>query len=357
MTINYIIKGFDKDFYNFDAVVVPVTEILSHDKNILEVYKNSSGAFRDFNYDLNEIKVSPDMFQEDGATVIRSEKTGIYYIFILTISCRRRNNGNAFVNKGNVFINKNYSNCCKEMVKYINKLDVKNVLIHPLFNRMGFSRNHESSFLADTLKSSIDRFSRKNIYILVEEMAKKSMKLSLAFRDMENGIITPEECRKIYTEFQMKNSLSYANSLIRTAEIETVYKPKTLAEQFIEDMNNDSWFFYEYINRYKGTDAELARNADISSSTVSRIKKHDYKEKSKKVVISLAIALDLTVNDRKRFINSAGFSYPNNEEDYLIEIQLKKKRYNNVSKFNQDIWDEHPNISLGARSPRRKKDK
>ena len=58
------------------------------------------------------------------------------------------------------------------------------------------------------------------------------------------------------------------------AEIETVYKPKTVAEQFREDMNNDSWFFEEYIKRYPGTAIELARKADIDNSTISKIKKH-----------------------------------------------------------------------------------
>lgn len=37
MTINYIVKGFDKDFYNFDAVVVPVVEMRSV-KSEQEVY-------------------------------------------------------------------------------------------------------------------------------------------------------------------------------------------------------------------------------------------------------------------------------------------------------------------------------
>lgn len=36
MTINYIVKGFDKDFYNFDAVV-PIAEMRSV-KSEQEVY-------------------------------------------------------------------------------------------------------------------------------------------------------------------------------------------------------------------------------------------------------------------------------------------------------------------------------
>lgn len=167
---------------------------------------------------------------------------------------------------------------------------------------------------------------------------------------MEKGLITYEDCKSIFVEEQMKNSYSYTNSLIRIAEIETRYKPKTIAEQFREDINNNSCFFDEYINRYPGTYSELAENANIDSSTISKIRSHKYNSKTLKVVLSLAIALDLTVDDRKRFINSAGFIYPNDEHDYFIEQQLRKKRYNNVREFNEDIWNEHPDFLLGAKS-------
>lgn len=159
---------------------------------------------------------------------------------------------------------------------------------------------------------------------------------------MKEGRITAEECKQIYVENQIEKSMSYTNSLIRRAEIETKYKPKTIVEQFHADMNNSSWFFDEYINRYSGTDAELARNANISPSTISKIKSHKYEAKSRNVVIALAIALDLAVDDRKRFINSAGFSYPMTERDHFIEQQLRKKRYTSVVSFNKDIIDEYP---------------
>lgn len=351
MTINYIVKEFDKNFYNFDAVVVPVKEINSS-KSEQEICGFRLQFLSDYRYDFSEImhRLTKSALKPNGVTTVRSEKTGIYYIFVLVQS--RDHEPYSIMNRRTKEIhqNKNYSYCCKEIVKCINELDVKNILVHPSFNQDKFITNKDNDFLANTLKSSIDRFSNKNIYILVEELSLKDRETSTAFSDMRKGTITPEECVQIYVENQTRKSLSYTNSLIRVAEIETKYTEKSIMEQFYEALKNTECFFYEYINRYQGTATKLAEKADIDKSTISTIKKHKYREKSKKVVLSLAIALDLTIEDRKRFINSAGFSYPRTEQDRFIEQQLRKKRYTSVKDFNEDIWDEHPDFMLGRKS-------
>ena len=351
MTINYIVKGFDKDFYNFDAVVVPVVE-MRNDKREQEVHGFRLQFLNDFRHDFVEIMqgLPVSAFKPDGVTAVRSEKTGIYYIFVLVHS--RDYMPRRMMSRRNceIYHNKNYSYCCEEMIKYINNLDVNNILVHPAFNQVNFNMNMDSDFLENTIKRNIDRFSRKNIYIFVEELDKGKRKLENAIFRMEKGLITYEECKRIFVEKQMKNSSSYTNSLIRIAEIETKYKPKTIAEQFLEDMNNNSCFFDEYINRYPGTASELAEAADIDKSTVSTIKSHKYETRSRTVVIALAIALDLTVDDRNRFINSAGFNYPHDKNDYFIEQQLRKKRYTSVIDFNEDIMDEYPNCIIKTRS-------
>ena len=351
MTINYIVKGFDSNKYDFDAVVVPVAEMKSN-KSKQEVHGFRLQFLDDFRTDFIEIiqGLPISAFKPDGVTAVKSEKTGIYYIFVLVQSRNRVPDRIGNRRTREIYHTQNYSYCCEKMVKCINNLDVKNILIHPAFNQVSFIMNKDSDFLEKTLKSNIDRFSQKNIYIFVEDVSKKDSKVSLAIYGMEKGTVTPEECAKIYVKSQMEKSLSYTNSLIRIAEIETKYKPKSLAEQFREDMNNSSLFFYEYINRYSGTATELARKANIDKSTISTIKSHKYNGRSRNVVIALAIALDLTVDDRKRFINSAGFSYPTTKQDRFIEQQLRKKKYNRVTDFNNDISDEHPEFVIGGRS-------
>lgn len=362
MTINYIVKGFDKDFYNFDAVVVPVSEAHNHDKSKQAL---SNCCWRTlqryyFSYDdANEIvrELPVREFVEKGIMAVKSEKKGVYFIFVLTSTaeCRFSNELTGLSDKRPVY--EDYNGCCEKIAECINNLDVKNILIHPMLNWKKFVWEKDSDLLANTLKNNIDRFSHKNIYILVEKISKRSNEFSNAYDRMKKGLITPEECKQTYIKIQMEKSLSYTNKLIRNAEMETVYHPKVIAKQFFEDMDNDSWFFYEYIKRYKGTAVELAKKANISDSTISKIKKHEYKEKLKTVVISLAIALDLTVEDRKRFISSAGFSYPITEHDRFIEQQLRNKRYNDVREFNEDIWAEHPNFIIEVRSSKGGKNK
>lgn len=352
MTINYIVKGFDKDFYNFDAVVVPVVEM--NDKSNQEVHGFRLQFLNDFRHDFVEIMqgLPISAFKPDGVTTVRSEKTDIYYIFVLVQSREHVPYRMMSRRTREIYRNKNYSYCCEETVKCINSLDVKNILVHPAFNQVDFHINMDNDFLEKTLESNIDRFSRKNIYILVEDLSTKDSKISMAFDRMRRGIITPEECMQIYMENQMKKSFSYTNRLIRIAEIETKYKEKSIMEQFYEALNSDAWFFDEYINRYPGTASKLAEDADIDKSTISTIKSHKYEARSRKVIIALAIALDLTVDDRKRFIKSAGFSYPLTKHDRFIEQQLKKKRYTSVIDFNEDIIDEHPEFIIETRSYR-----
>ncbi|MDE6502245.1 MAG: hypothetical protein K2L10_09190 [Ruminococcus sp.] len=353
MTINYIVKGFDKNFYNFDAVVVPIDE--KRDKSEQEVHVFRPYYLDDFRYDLMEIVkgLSLSAFKPDRVKAVKSEKTGIYYIFVMIHYLGEPHTSTRGI-ASEISLDKSYIFCCEKMIKCINRLDVKNILIHPVFNQVNFNfrayPDMDIDFLAKALKSNIDRFSKKNIYIGVQDSYKRNRKAKRAIHYMEKGLITYEECAQIYVEEQMESLLSYTNNLIRNAEIETRYTEKSLAEQFCEDMNNSSLFFYEYINRYSGTATELARKANIDKSTVSTIKSHKYNGRSRNVVISLAIALDLTVDDRKRFINSAGFSYPTTKQDRFIEQQLRKKKYNSVTDFNNDISGEHPEFVIGGRS-------
>lgn len=346
MTINYICNGFDKDFYNFDAVVVPVVS----SKNGQAVYGFNEWYLEDFCNDFNKIiqRLPMSEFEPDRATTVKSKKTGIYYIFIMIYppDCNNIMQRKTTI----IFDDENYSYCCKKIVKCINNLDVKNILIHPTLNKADFNHNTDSDLLAKTLESNIGRFSKKNIYICVENSRLRDSKVSNALFRMNRGLIVPEKCKRICMKSEMEKSFSYTNNLIKIAEIETVYNKKSVIEQFYEDMNNSSCFFDECINNYPGTASKLAEKAGIDPSTISTIKNHKYNSKTKKAVLSLAIALDLTADDRKRFINSAGFSYPNEEQDYFIEQQLRKKRYNNVREFNEDIWNEHPDFLLGAKS-------
>lgn len=343
MKINYICMGFDEKFYNFDAYIIPVRQT---DKGIMKPYNiDILKWISDINEKLNQL--TDFEFESGKSKAVYSEVTGVYYIFICAIYWKSRELDQKSYEE---WLKKRYGICIESLFECINELNVKKILMQPLiFGYYNIKDQDEVYRLWEKLYSQDTRMSNRKIYAIVNNgkiYCERYYKLS----EIKTRRTDPQKFKQDYINEQMEKSFSYCNSLVRTAEIETVYSKKSVIEQIHEDLNNSSWFFYEYINRYPGTASELAEKADIDKSTISKIKKHSYREKSRKVVISLAIALDLTADDRKRFINSAGFAYPRTDKDRFIEQQLRKKRYNNVKDFNEDIWNEHPDFLLGAKS-------
>lgn len=343
MAINYIVNGFDKDFYNFDAYVIPIQQ-------------SEEGITEPYNIDI--LKWSSDIkkklkqltsfeFELGKSEAVYSEVTGVYYIFVCARCWKSKKQNRKNYEE---WLKNRYRICIESLFECIKKLNVQRILIQPLFwGYYDIKEQDEVYRLLEKIYLQNTGLSNRKIYAIVNNgniFCRRHYKPSeLIIRDTDM-----QKFKQEYINTQMEKSLSYSNSLIRNAEIETVYSKKSVIEQFREDMNNSSWFFYEYIQRYPGTAAELAEKANIDKSTISTIKKHKYKGKSRNVVISLAIALDLTVDDRKRFINSAGFSYPITEHDRFIEQQLRKKKYDRVTDFNNDIPDEYPDFVIGGRS-------
>ncbi len=343
MKINYICMGFDKKFYNFDAYVIPVQQ-------------SAEGIIKPYNIDIlqwrGDIKKKLEQlanfeFEFGKSEAIYSEVTGVYYIFVCAMYWKSRKLDQKSYEE---WLKNRYGICIESLFECIKKLNVQRILIQPLlFGYYDIKDQDEVYRLLEKLYLQNTKMSNRKIYAIVNNgkiYCERYYKLS----DIRKMRTDPQKFKQDYINEQMEKSFSYSNILVRTAEIETVYSKKSVIEQLREDLNNSSWFFYEYINRYQGTATDLAENANIDKSTISTIKSHKYREKSRKVVISLAIALDLTVDDRKRFINSAGFSYPITEHDRFIEQQLRKKRYTSVTAFNKDIVDEYPNFVIGGRS-------
>lgn len=347
MAINYICRGFDKDYYKFNAVVVSVQQ---SEEGIIDPY-NIDIQEREWKNDINKkLKQLIDFEFEFGKSeAVYSEEAKVYYIFVCARYWKsRKMDGKSYKE----WLKNRHRICIESLLECIKKLDVQKILIQPLFfGYRDIKEQDEVYKLLEKIYLQNTELSNREIYVIVnnrEIFYQRYLYLS----KLNRNCIDIQKFKQKYIDEQMEESFSYINSLIRTAEIKTKYKEKSIAKQLVEDMNNSSWLFDEYIKKYPGTASELAKNANIDDSTISKIKSHTYKAKSKKVIIALAIALDLTVDDRKRFINSAGFSYPNDKHDHFIEQQLKKKRYTNVTTFNNDIVKEYPEFIIETRSTR-----
>ncbi|MBD5159850.1 MAG: hypothetical protein HDT23_06385, partial [Ruminococcus sp.] len=126
---------------------------------------------KDFKDDLKKIlpELTFDSFREDRTQIVKSEKTGINYIFILVCPVESMIQKKFQSAIRDIRTHENYTYCCEKIAGFINSMDVKNVLIHPFFNKNDFNPidGNDSDFLTNTLKSTIDRFTHKNIYIYV----------------------------------------------------------------------------------------------------------------------------------------------------------------------------------------------
>ncbi|MCM1507383.1 MAG: helix-turn-helix transcriptional regulator [Ruminococcus flavefaciens] len=342
MKINYIVKEFDKDFYNFDAVVVPVQQSKS---GITGPYYYDKAWHDDTEQKLKQLKDFEFEFGKSEA--VYSEVTGVYYIFVCARDWSRK-----LDRKNNKEWLKTYHEICfNSIFECIKQLDVQSILIQPLlFGYNNINEEGEVYKLLEELYTQNAELSNKKIYAIVNDLIVVNRKHSLAIYNLKSNRITKEEFKKEMIAMQMEQNRSYLCELRKKAEIETVYPEKSKVQQAYSELRQSSYFFDEYLNRYQGTASELAENAGIDKSTLSKIKSHTYKAKSKNVIIALAIALDLTVKEREKFINSAGFSYPITEHDRFIEQQLRKKRYNKVVDFNKDIMDKYPDFAIEARS-------
>lgn len=343
MTINYIVKGFDKDFYNFDAVVIPVQQ---SKEGIIEPYYYDKALYDDAEQKLKQL--TDFEFEFGKSEAVYSEATGVYYIFV----CARYWKSRELDKKSyEEWLKARHGICFKSVFECIKQLDVQSILIQPLlFGYTQISEEGEIYKLFNEIYIQNADSSNKKIYVIVNNLIIVNRKHAKAISKFNRDRISKEEFKEEMINIQMEQDCSYLYELIKKAEIETVFQEKPKVQQAYDELKKSSYFFDEYLNRYPGTAAELAEKADIDPSTLSKIKSHKYNSKTRKAVLSLAVALDLTVEDRKRFINSAGFNYPRTEQDRFIEQQLRKKRYTKVEDFNNDIWDEHPDFMLGRKS-------
>lgn len=345
MAIKYICRGFDKDYYKFNAIVVPVQQ---SEEGIIESY-NIDIQEREWKNDINKkLKQLADFEFEFGKSeAVYSEETKAYYIFVCARYWKsRKMDGKSYKE----WLQNRHRICIESLFECAKRLNVHKILIQPLFFCYREIKEQDEVYrLLEKIYSQDTELNNIEIYTIVNNrmfFTENYFRLSKLRRNCTNM----QKFKQEYIDVQMEESLSYSSSLMRIAEIETKYNTKSPVKQLYEDMNNSSWFFDEYIRKYSGTASELARNANINDSTISKIKSHTYKAKSKNVIIALAIALDLNVDERKRFINSAGFSYPNDKHDCFIEQQLKKKRYTSVVTFNKDIIDEYPEFIIETRA-------
>ncbi|MBR3920184.1 MAG: macro domain-containing protein [Clostridia bacterium] len=109
--------------------------------------------------------------------------------------------------------------------------------------------------------------------------------------------------------------------------------------------------FYKYIDRIKNPTA-FANAIDYAPSTISRIVNKTGKGRpNKNTILSIAIGLQLSKDERHDFINSVHYPYPFDKRDQRLEELLDQyhKEYN-IRKINAILAAENPDWTLMNKS-------
>lgn len=333
MPIKYICEGFDNNFYNFDAFVVPLQWSFNkqYTKNVpLNISSDPFGYVKDY---LQNI----DFIFPHQAKIIKIKDSNAYYIFV------RGEEGFSF--KCDYY--KHYYDMIFECIKIKN---FRRVAMYPFLNKfiIDFKETDEKyHFFEEFYDKHFGKYDYTTIYAIVKPEIYRMERTNIraeAVLNFEAGKISNEEYRKILLGLELEEFNSYTREVLRRAEVETMFQQKVLADALmeIENLKCSPEVVPEYMKVYKKNDSELAKAAFVNKSTISKMKNGKFGNIERDTVIAVALALGLNQKERIRFINCAGLYYPYSQKEKLIEEELKQKIYHTVQEFNE----ANPDIAI-----------
>lgn len=101
----------------------------------------------------------------------------------------------------------------------------------------------------------------------------------------------------------------------------------------------------EYLNKYIENVEALANEIGYDKGSICKFRSGKIKKPQKHRVIALAIGMGLSNEERFEFIRCAGYQYPEDERDRLVEALIHSglTRFNEI---NERLFDEDPDFSL-----------
>ena len=117
----------------------------------------------------------------------------------------------------------------------------------------------------------------------------------------------------------------------------------------ITPLQSSEEIFRDYLLKRITSQAAVSRKIHYSESSLSRLIKGEIAFPHRNVVLSLAIAMELSQPERKEFINSGGYSYPTHPKDYALEA-LFDEGYTNFDFINEMLIKQDPSWDLTLRT-------
>lgn len=155
-------------------------------------------------------------------------------------------------------------------------------------------------------------------------------------------VITPKVAKSL--------SDKYGEYKLSDEERFSMYKNKyqmelKASELPVDDYNRKRVEFY--LNKYIINRESIINTTNWDKSSLSRFISGKTTKPKKDKVISLAIQMGLNEEERFEFINCTGYSYPENEKDWLIESKLSSG-CTDFYKLNDELYSINKQYSLSS---------
>ena len=119
---------------------------------------------------------------------------------------------------------------------------------------------------------------------------------------------------------------TYVNELLQPPYVEEI--PQNISKIVEKDQAGFTQTLFAFIDEKGLKDSEVYNRANVDRRLFSKIRNDVNYTPSKKTVLALAIALELTLEETKDLLMKAGYALSNcNKRDLVIEYFIKNKKY------------------------------
>lgn len=246
--------------------------------------------------------------------------------------------------------------CYINSIKCADRLGLK-IIAFPLLSSgsMGFPRGTAYETAFDAINERLSVHDSMDVYlVMLDDASDEFMQAENIYEHRDSTMEELIKMKRSLSEYQDPDReivwyLKNVTDHIAMKAAEAAQKKSFEAargkypDKDVNDLKRE--LFYKYFDKCGLTSSELADKIGCDKSTVTRIRSGDTKKPQKKRVIALAIAMELSAEERYDLIRCSGNSYPVDEMDYAIE-QFMRDGYRKLSNISDMLYKRNKNRLL-----------
>ncbi len=247
---------------------------------------------------------------------------------------------------GDVFVTSGYALKCKHIIHVVRpntngvSIDIACEKLRACY-RSAFERAMElkcTSIAVPVLMRDVYGFDQgKAMDVAADEITRLQNKYSI-----EMILSVPPRNEFEFPEQIIIESLNTAGMSV----ISNVNDTNSLEEELNSPAENFGQKLFRLIDEKKLKDSEVYRRAGVDRRVISKLRLNTNKNVSKETALSLAIGLELTLDETKDFIALAGWALSmSNPFDRIVAFYLKQGNYD-IKEINEKLYS-HTGMTLG----------